>query len=81
MGKLSLLAAVAVISLAGGVAVAKEKANDSPQEKKICKTTKTSSSRIPAKKVCRTEAEWAQKSSQEDLDDAEARLRGMARGN
>lgn len=81
MGKLSLLAAVAVILLAGGVAVAKEKANDAPREKKICKATKTSSSRIPAKKVCRTEAEWAQKSSQEDLDDAEARLRGMARGN
>lgn len=81
MGKLSLLAAVAVTLLAGGVAVAEEKPAKAPKEKKICKVTKTSSSRIAAKKVCRTAAEWAQAPSQEDLDDAEARLRGMSRGN
>jgi len=81
MRKLSLVAAFAVTLMAGGAAVAKEKAAEAPKEKKICKATKTTSSRIPAKKVCRTEAEWAQRSSQEDLDDAEARLRGITRGN
>ncbi|HYI40905.1 MAG TPA: hypothetical protein VE053_11365 [Allosphingosinicella sp.] len=79
MGKLSLLAVIAFTFLAGGAAVAKEKASEAPKEKKICKTTRTTSSRIPAKKVCKTEAEWAQ--NQEDLDDAESRLRGMTRGN
>lgn len=81
MGKSNLLAAVAATLLAGGVAVAKEKPQEAPKEKKICKATKTTSSRIPAKKVCRTAAEWAQASSQEDLDAAEGRLRGMTRGN
>ncbi len=81
MRKLCLHAAVAVTLLVGGAAVAKEKAKDAPQEKKICKATKTTSSRIAAKRVCRTQAEWAQMSNQEDLDDAEGRLRGMSRGN
>lgn len=81
MRKSSLLAAFAVTLLAGGGAVAKEKPADAPKEKKICKSVKTSSSRIPAKKICKTEAEWAQASSQEELDDAAGRLRGMTRGN
>jgi hypothetical protein len=81
LGKLSLLAALAFIFLAGGAASAGEKGKGEPREKKICKTMKTSSSRIPAKKVCKTEAEWARASSQEELDDAESRLRGMTRGN
>jgi len=81
MSKLSLLAVVAVTVLAGGAALAKEKAQEAPKEKKICKVTKTSSSRIASKKVCRTAAEWAQQSNQEDLEDAEGRLRGMTRGN
>ena len=80
MPRLSLLAAAAAL-LAGGVAVAEEKPQKAPKEKKICKTTTTTSSRIPAKRVCRTAAEWAQRSNQEELDDAEARLRGMSRGN
>lgn len=81
MVKLSLLAAFAFTFMAGQVAVAKEKAKDGPAEKKICKVTKTTSSRIPAKRVCRTAAEWAQASNQEDLDDAAGKLRGMGRGN
>lgn len=81
MGKLSLLAAAAVTMLAGGIAVSKEKAEEAPKQKKICKVTKTTSSRIAAKRVCRTAAEWAQASNQEDLDDAEARLRAMSRSN
>ena len=81
MRRSSLLAAVAVTLLAGGVAVAKEKAKDAPKEKKICKATTTTSSRIPDKKVCKTAAEWAQGPSQEELDDAEAKIRGMTRGN
>ena len=81
MGKLSLLAAIAVTFMAGQAAVAGEKAKDAPKEKKICKVTKTTSSRIAAKRVCKTQAEWAQGSNQEELDDAEARIRGMSRGN
>ncbi|HET9637995.1 MAG TPA: hypothetical protein VFP12_02195 [Allosphingosinicella sp.] len=81
MRKPNLLAAFAATLLIGGVGVAKEKAKDAPKEKKICKATTTTSSRIPAKKVCKTAAEWAQGPSQEDLDDAEAKIRGMSRGN
>lgn len=81
MGKLSLLVAFAFTFMAGQVAVAKEKAKDAPGEKKICKVTKTTGSRIAAKRVCRTAAEWAQASNQEDLDDAAGKLRGMGRGN
>ncbi len=81
MVKFSLLVAFAFTSLAGGVAVAKEKVKDEPREKKICKTTKTTSSRIATKRDCRTQAEWDAAGGQESLDDAEGRLRGMSRGN
>ncbi|MGA9582722.1 MAG: hypothetical protein WBR13_12220 [Allosphingosinicella sp.] len=81
MVKLSLLTAVAFTFLAGGVAIAKEKAKVEPREKKICLVTKKTSSRIPAKKDCRTQAEWDAVGGQESLDDAEGRLRGMSRGN
>ena len=77
MRKLNLLAAVAVLSLAGGVAVAQEKPVKAPKEKKICKSDRTSTSRIP-KKICRTQAEWDGRATQEDLDDAASRLRGMS---
>jgi hypothetical protein len=76
MPKLNLLAAVAATLLVGGVAVAKEKADGPPKEKKICRSDRMSTSRIP-KRICRTQAEWDGKSAQEDLDDAAARLRGM----
>ena len=82
MRKLSLLVAFAVLLPAGGAAFAKEKAKgDAPRERKICKSVKTTSSRIAAKRICKTEAEWAQASSQEELDDAAGRLRGATRGN
>jgi hypothetical protein len=80
MRKLNLLAAIAVISLAGGTAVAEEKPVKAPKEKKICKGDAGSTSRIAKKKVCRTKAEWASMSNQEDLDDSAARLRGASRG-
>ena len=78
MGKLSLLAAIALSLAAGGVAVAKEKAGGTPKDKKICKADRESKSRIP-KKTCLTEAEWALKSAQDDLDDAASRLRAQGR--
>lgn len=78
---LNLLAAVAATLLVGGTAVAAEKPADAPKEKKICKGTTGSTSRIAKKRVCRTKAEWASMSNQEDLDDAAGRLRGMGRGN
>ena len=81
MRKLNLLAAIAAISLAGGVAVAKEKSGEAPKEKKICKGDPGSTSRIAKKKVCKTKADWARTSNQEDLDDGERKLRGMSRGD
>jgi hypothetical protein len=78
MRKLNLLAAIAVISLAGGTAVAKDdKPAGAPKEKKICKSDRMSTSRIP-KKICRTQAQWDGRTSQESLDDAAAKLRGMS---
>ncbi len=77
MRKLNLLAAVAAISLASGLAVAaEENPVKAPKEKNICKSDRTSTSRIP-KKICRTQAEWDGRSTQEDLDDAASKLRGM----
>lgn len=81
MRKLNLLAAVAAISLAGGAAIAEERPVKAPKEKKICKGDAGSTSRIAKKRVCRTKAEWASMSNQEDLDDAADKLRGMSRGN
>jgi hypothetical protein len=81
MRNFNMLAAIAAVLLAGAGAVAKEKPAEAPKEKLICKGETGSTSRIAKKKVCRTKAEWAQMSNQEDLDDAAARLRGMGRGN
>jgi uncharacterized membrane protein len=84
MRKFTALAAAAATLLAGSAAFANEKPADAPKaakEKKICRGLTTSTSRIPAKKVCKTKAEWQQAGNQEDLDDAESRLRGMTRGN
>ncbi|MEA3010594.1 MAG: hypothetical protein QOJ91_2286 [Sphingomonadales bacterium] len=76
MLKLNLLAAVAATLLVGGTAVAKDKAEHAPKEKKICTTDRMSTSRIP-KKICRTQAELDRKNNQEDLDDAAGKLRGI----
>lgn len=80
MRKLNLLAAIAAISLAGGVSVAQEKPAKPVKEKKICKGDGGSASRIAKKKVCKTRAEWLQMSRQEGMD-ADKELRGMNRGN
>lgn len=82
MRNLNLLAAIAAISLAGGAAVAaEEKLAKAPKEKKICKGEVGSTSRIAKKRVCRTKAEWASMSNQEDLDDAADKLSAIGRGN
>lgn len=80
MGHSRLFAAVAIVLLAGGAA-AKEKPADAPKEKKICKSVKTTSSRIASKRICKTAEEWARSSSQEELDAAADRLSGMGRNN
>ena len=84
MLKLNLLAAVAATLLIGGTAVAADAAEGKPakpaKEKKICKADRMSTSRIP-KKICRTQAEWEGRSSQEALDDAADKLSVMGRGN
>ncbi|HET9637994.1 MAG TPA: hypothetical protein VFP12_02190 [Allosphingosinicella sp.] len=80
MLKLNLLAAVAATLLVGGTAVAVEKPVKAPKEKKICKSDRMSTSRIP-KKICRTQAEWEGRTSQENLDDAADKISGMGRGN
>ncbi|HEX8512275.1 MAG TPA: hypothetical protein VF688_04140 [Allosphingosinicella sp.] len=60
MPKLNLLAAIAAISLAGGVAVAKDKPV-APKGKKVCVVVEPAVGRIPAKRVCtvKTESETA----------------------
>jgi hypothetical protein len=78
MRKPSLIGALAVALLAGGIGLAKEKPAEGRKEKKICKADRESKSRIP-KKTCLTEAEWAAKSAQDDLDDSVARLRAQGR--
>ncbi|MET1110943.1 MAG: hypothetical protein ABWX67_05375 [Allosphingosinicella sp.] len=80
MLKLNLLAAVAATLLIGGAAVAQEKPVKAPKEKKICRSDRMSTSRIP-KKICRTQAEWEGRTSQENLDTAADKLSGMGRGN
>jgi hypothetical protein len=80
MRNLNLVAAVAAILLVGGAAVAKEKADKPPKEKKICKADKESTSRIP-KKTCLTQAEWDERAGQGALDEAAGKLSGMGRNN
>jgi hypothetical protein len=53
----SILAVVAATAMSGGVAVAKEKSADSA-DKKVCRIEMPAVGRIPAKKTCRTKAEW-----------------------
>lgn len=79
MRKLNLLAAIAVISLAGGTAVAQENPAKPAKEKKICKGEAHSETRIARQRVCKTEAQWARESSPEGRNAAKSR--GMDRGN
>ncbi len=80
MRNLNLLAVLAAVSLAGGVAVAAEKPAKAPKEKKICKAEPNSISRIP-RKTCRTQAEWDNMARRGELDEAASTLRGISRGN
>lgn len=56
MLKLNLLAAIAAISLTGGVAVAKDKPA-SPKQKKVCQIVEPAVGRLPAKRICTVKAE------------------------
>jgi hypothetical protein len=83
MCKVSLLAAIAALSLAGGTAVAQTadgKPVNAPKEKKICKGDVNSNSRIAKTRVCRTAAEWAEQSNQ-NASENEDRVRQMGRSN
>jgi len=81
MRRLNLLAAIAAISLAGGTGIAQEKPAKPAKEKKICRGEQDSTSRIAKKRICKTKAEWAETSNQQDMGDAENKLRGVSRGN
>ena len=68
MRKINILAAVAATILLGATAGAKDKPEGAPKEKKICRTEGDSTSRIAAKRICRTKAEWEQGSSESQRD-------------
>lgn len=57
MRVINLLAAVAATIAMSGTAAAKEKPADSG-EKKVCRTEMAAVGRLPAKRICRTKAEW-----------------------
>lgn len=57
MRVINVLTAVAVLSLAGGVAIAKDKPG-AAKEKKICHIVESANGRIPERKICKTRAEW-----------------------
>ncbi|HEX8307094.1 MAG TPA: hypothetical protein VF645_01575 [Allosphingosinicella sp.] len=90
MRKVSLLAAIAVISLAGGTAAAGslaggtaaagEKPLKAAKEKKICKGEANSNSRIAKTRVCRTAAEWAEHSDREASENSD-KPRGRRSGS
>lgn len=84
MRKVSLLAAIAAISLAGGTAAAADtdgqKPVKAPKEKKICKGELNSNSRIAKTRVCRTAAEWAEHEDRQASDNAD-KPRGRRTGS
>jgi hypothetical protein len=81
MRKVSLLAAMAVIALAGGTAAATgEKPVKAPKEKKICKGEVNSNSRIAKTRVCRTASEWAEHSEREASENSD-KPRGRRSGS
>ena len=53
---INVLTAVAAISLAGGVAVAKDKPA-TPKEKKVCQIVEPAVGRIPARRICTVKTE------------------------
>ncbi|HEU0099873.1 MAG TPA: hypothetical protein VFQ67_14005 [Allosphingosinicella sp.] len=74
---ISIVAVVAATAMGSGVAIAKEK-SDAPGEKKVCRVEMPAVGRIPAKKVCRTKAEWELVSAEGQRD--AARTVGNASG-
>ena len=79
MRHFNILAAVAATVLLGGMAGAKDQA-EAPKEKKICRTSEDSTSRIAVKRICKTKAEWEQRSG-ETQRDAERTVEAMNRRN
>jgi hypothetical protein len=71
MRVINVLAAVAAISLAGGAAAAKDKPAENGA-KKICRTVMPAVGRIPAKKDCRSQAEWEAMSAESQRNAARA---------
>jgi hypothetical protein len=67
MRHINILAAVAATVLLGGMAGAKDQPQ-APKEKKICRIQDDSTSRITAKRICRTKAEWEQGSDEAQRD-------------
>jgi hypothetical protein len=79
MRHFNMLVAVAATLLVGGAAVAKDK-TEAPKEKKICRMSEDTTSRIGAHRICRTKAEWEQ-GSEESQRDAERAVEDMNRHN
>ncbi|HYJ81774.1 MAG TPA: hypothetical protein VEW26_02895 [Allosphingosinicella sp.] len=68
---ISIVAVVAATAMGSGVAVAKEK-SDAAGEKKVCRIEMPAVGRIPAKKTCRTKAEWEVITAENQRDAARA---------
>ena len=79
MRHFNILAAVAATVLLGGMAGAKDQA-EAPKEKKICRTSEDSTSRIAVKRICKTKAEWEQR-SEESQRDARSAIEATSRRN
>ena len=69
--RLLLLSAVLILP-AAAVAAGSERKADDPQ-KLICKNLRETGSRLATKRVCMTEAEWAEqrRTTKEDIDKAQ----------
>jgi hypothetical protein len=78
MRHFNIMAAVAATLLVGGIASAKDKSEE-PKEKKICRILEDSTSRIGAKRICRTKAEWGETS--EDRRSSERAVESSTRRN
>ncbi|HEX8450089.1 MAG TPA: hypothetical protein VF652_10915 [Allosphingosinicella sp.] len=72
---INVLAAVSVLSLAGGVAVAKEK-SAAPKEKKICRIVEPAVGRIPARRICTVKTEAPAVAAKAKPSDVEAGASG-----
>lgn len=66
MRDFKIMTACAAALMLGGVAVAKEKPANG--ERKICRVEMPAVGRIPAKKACRTQAEWDRLAMENERD-------------